>query len=36
VHACERALDEAKTDALAELRGLRVQEHEWRVREALV
>lgn len=30
------ALDDAKTDALAELRSVLLQEHEWRVREGLV
>jgi hypothetical protein len=29
------ALDEAPSDALAELRGVLVREHEWRVREGL-
>ena len=29
-------LDEAPTDALAELRGVLLTEHEWRVREGLV
>ncbi len=28
-----RALDDARTDALAELRGALLSEHEWRVRE---
>ena len=28
-----RALDEPPTDALAELRGVLLSEHEWRVRE---
>lgn len=31
-----RALDETPTDGLAELRGVLLQEHEWRVREGLV
>ena len=31
-----RALDEPPTDALAELRGMLLSEHEWRVREGLV
>jgi hypothetical protein len=31
-----RALDDPPTDALAELRGVLLQEHEWRVREGLV
>jgi hypothetical protein len=31
-----RALDETPTDGLAELRGVLVREHEWRVREGLV
>ena len=31
-----RALDEPPTDALAELRGVLLSEHEWRVREGLV
>jgi hypothetical protein len=31
-----RALDDVRTDALAELRSVLVQEHEWRVREGLV
>jgi hypothetical protein len=30
-----RALDEANTDELAELRGVLLREHEWRVREGL-
>ena len=30
------ALDDARTDALAELRGVLLQEHEWRQREDLV
>ena len=30
------ALDDVRTDALAELRGLLLQEHEWRDREGLV
>jgi hypothetical protein len=30
------ALDDVRTDALAELRALLLQEHEWRVREGLV
>ena len=30
------ALDEPPTDALAELRGVLLAEHEWRVREGLV
>ena len=30
------ALDDARTDALAELRGVLLQEHEWRDREGLV
>ena len=30
------ALDEPPTDALAELRGVLLREHEWRVREGLV
>lgn len=30
------ALDDARTDALAELRAVLVQEHEWRVRARLV
>jgi hypothetical protein len=30
------ALDDARTDALAELRRVLVHEHEWRVREGLV
>jgi len=29
------ALDDVRTDALAELRGVLLQEHEWRVREGL-
>ena len=29
-------LDDARTDALAELRGILLQEHEWRDREGLV
>jgi hypothetical protein len=31
-----RALDDAPTDGLAELRGVLLREHEWRVREGLV
>jgi hypothetical protein len=31
-----RALDETSTDGLAELRGVLLSEHEWRVREGLV
>ena len=31
-----RALDDPPTDALAELRGVLLAEHEWRVREGLV
>jgi hypothetical protein len=31
-----RALDETPTDGLAELRGVLLTEHEWRVREGLV
>ncbi len=31
-----RALDEAPTDGLAELRAVLLREHEWRVREGLV
>jgi len=31
-----RALDDARTNSLAELRGVLLTEHEWRVREALV
>ncbi len=31
-----RALDEPPTDALAELRGVLLREHQWRVREGLV
>jgi hypothetical protein len=30
------ALDDVRTDALAELRGVLLQEHEWRVRDGLV
>jgi hypothetical protein len=30
------ALDDARTDALAELRGVLLQEHEWRDRDGLV
>ena len=30
------ALDDAQSDALAELRGVLLWEHEWRVREGLV
>jgi hypothetical protein len=30
------ALDDVRTVALAELRGVLLQEHEWRVREGLV
>jgi hypothetical protein len=30
------ALDDVRTDALAELRAVLLQEHEWRVREGLV
>jgi hypothetical protein len=30
------ALDDARTDALAELRAVLLQEHEWRVRNGLV
>ena len=30
------ALDDARTDALAELRGVLLQEHEWRSQEGLV
>ena len=33
---CSWALDEPPTDALAELRGVLLAEHEWRVREGLV
>ena len=29
-------LDDARTDALVELRGVLLQEHEWRVRDGLV
>jgi hypothetical protein len=31
-----RALDDPSTDALAELRGVLLREHEWRVRDGLV
>ena len=31
-----RALDDPQTKALAELRGVLLREHEWRVREGLV
>ena len=31
-----RALDDPASDALAELRGVLLAEHEWRVREGLV
>jgi hypothetical protein len=31
-----RALDDARTDALAELRAVLLQEHEWRFREGLI
>ena len=31
-----RALDEPPTNALAELRGVVLSEHEWRVREGLI
>ena len=31
-----RALDDPSTDALAELRGVLLREHEWRVREGVV
>ena len=31
-----RALDDVRTDALAELRGVLLQEHEWRQRDRLV
>ena len=31
-----RALDDPPTDSLAELRGVFLDEHEWRVREGLV
>lgn len=31
-----RALDDAPSDGLAELRGVLLREHEWRVREGLV
>jgi hypothetical protein len=31
-----RALDETPTDGLAELRGVLLAEHEWRVREGLL
>jgi hypothetical protein len=30
------ALDDVRSDALAELRGVLLQEHEWRVRDGLV
>jgi hypothetical protein len=30
------ALDDVRTEALAELRGVLLQEHEWRAREGLV
>jgi len=30
------ALDDVRTDALAELRGVLLQEHEWRMRDGLV
>ena len=30
------ALDDARTDALAELRGVLLSEHEWRVHDGLV
>src|SRR6188474_1274307 len=30
------ALDDVRTDALAELRGVLLQEHEWRTKEGLV
>lgn len=30
------ALDNVRTDALADLRGVVLQEHEWRMREGLV
>ena len=30
------ALDDARTDGLAELRGVLLQEHEWRAKEGLV
>jgi hypothetical protein len=30
------ALDDVRTDALAELRSVLLQEHEWRVRDGLV
>ena len=30
------ALDDVRTEALAELRGVLLQEHEWRMREGLV
>ena len=30
------ALDDVRTDALAELRGVLIQEHKWRAREGLV
>ena len=30
-----RALDDPSTDALAQLRGVLLREHEWRVREGL-
>ena len=30
------ALDDVRTDALAELRGVLLQEHAWRAREGLV
>jgi hypothetical protein len=31
-----RALDDPKTDSLAELRAVLLQEHKWRVRDGLV
>ena len=31
-----RALDDVRTDSLAELRAVLLQEHEWRVRDGLV
>jgi hypothetical protein len=31
-----RALEDAPTDALAELRAVLLREHEWRVRDGLV
>ena len=34
--AIVRTLDDPQTDSLAELRGVLLREHEWRVREGLV